>query len=489
MNLLHSLTTALLVCAALAQTCWAGDSAYQDLLKRLPDSTNVVAVANVKGLHKALGLSSGASIMTGGIAGMPVNAGQFVMGAQIDMSRRSHLWSVGLTKLDKQVSIQDIATFEQAPVEKLTDYSIVTSPRNSYFVDLGPNLLASRTPADRQQMKRWLAFQKNNQLAALSPYLLQAANANDSVLMVLAIDLTDNLDPSAIRRGLDKSAVMASRREVDYDATAQSIASILGMTCTIRAGSPLTGEVVVSFNQPITPFRFFAKHLWFEALKKSGLFLQDFEEWEPEIGEQYVKITGPLSLNGLRKIGALIKTPAPNPDSADMASYNTRSPAQRTLLASQNYFKNVTQLLSDLKADKSRTEKEQSGWYDQFADQIDQLPTLNVAPELVSFAAATSQHLRAMSTALNGVSLQNSYLQAVKNSYRVGYYPLGSYSYSPYYGYSAGSNYAGVSMTANQQQAGNQALGAQERSQLWEAIDNETANIRRQMTQKFMTEF
>ena len=227
----------------------------------------------------------------------------------------------------------------------------------------------------------------------------------------------------------------------------------------------------------------------FEALKKSGLFLQDFEEWEPEIGEQYVKITGPLSLNGLRKIGALIKTPAPNPDSADMASYNTRSPAQRTLLASQNYFKNVTQLLSDLKADKSRTEKEQSGWYDQFADQIDQLPTLNVAPELVSFAAATSQHLRAMSTALNGVSLQNSYLQAVKNSYRVGYYPLGSYSYSPYYGYSAGSNYAGVSMTANQQQAGNQALGAQERSQLWEAIDNETANIRRQMTQKFMTEF
>jgi hypothetical protein len=481
---------AVLVCFALTQACRGGDSPYQDLLQRLPDSTNVITVANVAGLHKALGLAPGASISSGDLSSIPHKTSQFVMGAQIDLSQRSHLWSLALVKMEGKISIDDIATLEESPAEKLGNYSMVASPRNCYFVELAPNLLAVRTPADRQQLKRWLMFQKNNASPALSPYLQQAVKADDSALMVLAIDLTDNLDPSAIRRGLNRSEVMKSHKKADYDAAGKSIASIQGMTLTVRAGSPLEGELVVSFGQEIKPFRFFAKSLWFEILKKTGLFISDFEEWRSEVGEESVKISGTLSLNGLRKIGALIKTPAPNDAAGDMAAYSSQSPGQRTLAASLSYFKKVTQLLSDLKVDKAKTEKDQAGWYDQFAEQIDKLPTLNVDPELVGFAAATSQHLRAMSTTLNGVSIQNSYLQAVKNSYRVGYAPLGTYSYSAYNGYYyAGSNYTGTAMQANQQQAGNQAQGAQDRQKLWESIDNETAEVRRQMTQKFMTQF
>jgi hypothetical protein len=353
------------------------------------------------------------------------------------------------------------------------DQAVVSSPRNAYFVELGPDLIACRTPADRQDLSRWLRYQKNNQIDNLPPYLLAAANPDDPAILVMAISLADSLDPNAIRRGLMQSQVMSSRRNPDYKAIAQTIGLINGIKLTVRAGSPLRGELTVNFSTDIRAVQYFAHELLNESLQKVQLFLPEFNGWEMRQTEQSVSIGGPLSVNGLRKLGALIRTPAPAPEAADMASYQAANPAQRSLAASQRYYQSIKRILDDVKNDKTHSYKGLAEWYGQYASQMDQLPILDVAPELISYEATTAELLRALAVSLRGISSNMSYTQ--RNSF-YGAYGLGVVGY-------------GTQLTTQQVMDTLVARGENERVQLWAKIENATSDIRRQMTQKFQVEF
>jgi hypothetical protein len=478
MKYLSSCAIGLLVFWGLSQASRACDDPYLDLLRQLPDGTNVVVTADVQGLGKTLGLAPGTTLQTAGITSLPVMASRFVMGAHVDLSLRRHIWSVALAELDSKMSIQDVATAENEPIEKFMGYSIVPSSRNGYFVEFEPHFLAARTPANRQELKRWLHNRKSNQFAERPLYLLQALDPATPALMMMVVDLTDSLDPGAILRGLNNSQVMESRKNPNYAGVAKTLEALQGVTLAIRPGNPLSGELLVNFNTKIDPISNFAKELLLEALQKTGLYVRDFEAWDPYIADRFVRLKGTLSLQALRRFGTLIKTPAPNPTVVDMDAYKSRSPVERGLVSSQLYFKSVSKFLKDLKAESSGDDKTLAGWYEQYADQIDKLPVLDVAPELLSYASATSQNLRAMSAALTGVSLQRSYLQKEKQNL-VG----DSYSYTPYYGWQ------GVPQQIAAQQDALVAQGGADRAQLWARIDSDTADIRRQMSLKFGNEF
>lgn len=489
MKLRCGLLFGILVLCSLAPKSRAQNGPYQDLLRRLPDSTNVLVTIDVPSLRNTLGVAPGTSLLAADVSSIPVMASKFVLGAQVDFSERRHLWSIALTQLKGQMTIQDVAKAENEPVDQFAGYSIVPSPRAAYFVEVAQDVLAARTPADRQQLKRWLSYQKNNPLVAMSQYLMDAANPKQPALVVMAVDLADSLDPDAVHRALMNSPVMATRRNPDYPGVENLIAHVKGMTFTITPGNPLTGYLHVDFDANTSPVIDFGKRFLIEVLQKSHLYVPDFDSWEPQLQANSIGISGALSYNGLRKFGSLIKTPAPNPDAANMTSYQSLSPAERTVMVSKRYFKTITSLLNDLKNDKTRGAKELAGWYNRYADQIDKLPTLDVDPQLIDFSAATTQNLRAMASSLNGISLESGYLQQQKVQ---GQTYLGT-GYNSYYGGwndvlmgSRGvSNYGQVYLA----QEALVRQGEAARVQLWQAIDNETAAIRRQMTQKYNTEF
>jgi hypothetical protein len=201
----------------------------------------------------------------------------------------------------------------------------------------------------------------------------------------------------------------------------------------------------------------------------------------------------------------------PQPEAADMANYSSLSPVEQMKTCSLRYFKNVNQILKDLKEDKTRSVKGLADWYDKYAGQIDKLPILNVDPLLISFASATSEHLRAMGSSLKGISLQSGYLQQQKVEGQIYNAPnyTGNYSgYNAYGGYWGGgaanlaNNVAlyrsgtagGVTTVNNYAQVYQQQLllvsqGEAARVVLWQRIDDEVAGVRRQMTQKYQTEF
>jgi len=494
----YTLATVFLALLGLMPTCRADGGPYQDLLRRLPDSSNILVVMDVPALRSALGVAPGTSLMAADVSSLPVMASKFVMGAKVDMSQRTHVWSVALAELKGSMSIQDVAKAENEQVDQFAGYSVVPTPRGGYFVEVAKNVLGVRSPGDRQELKRWLNYQKNNPLVALPPYLLQAANPDTPAIGVMAISLEDCLDPAAVHRSIMSSQVMSTRKTTEYPSVEKAILKIRGMTFTIRAGNPLNGTLVVNFDTDAGYIRNFGKRLLLEALQNTGLYAPDFDTWEPILGERVIGISGPLSFNGLRKFGALIKTPAPKPDAASMTSYQSMSPEERAIASSKRYFKNITSILNDLKKDKTASTKGLAGWYDKYADQIDKQPTLNVDEQLVNLSAATAQHLRAMATSLNGISLQSGYLQQQKvqgqtnlgtgynryyNPYSGGYYG-GGWSDVPY-GTRGVSNYGQVYL----QQDALVRQGAQSRVELWQMIDDQTADLRRQMTAKYKTEF
>jgi hypothetical protein len=503
--------TAALFCALVFVPPIAAQSPYQDLLRRLPVSTNVLVTVDVQGLRQALGVAPGTALTATDLSTLPIAAKQFVLGAQVDLSQRKHLWSIALAQLAQPMTIQNIAKAEGEAVGQVAGYNVVASKRNAYFIDLGDSLLGIGSPANRQQLKRWLNYQKNNQLAALSPYLLQAANSSGPPLILMAVDISDSLDPLAIHRGLNGSKVMASHPNADYAAVAKTLAAAKGLIFTIEAGSPLTGHLTVDFDIDTSAIRDFGKALLIEILQHADLYVPDFDSWEPRPKYQSIGIHGALSINALRKFGTLIRTPVPPPEAASMDSYQSLDPAQRTLAASKRYFQTITQILADLKDDKTRSVKGLAGWYARYADQLDQLPILDVDPILINFEAATSEHLRAMSASLKGISLESGYLQMQKTEGQIYQAPsyTGNYNaYGPYGGYYGGglanlannvalyrSGTAGGVTTVNNyaqiymQQEQLVQQGAAARITLWERIDQETADIRRQLTLKYKTEF
>jgi hypothetical protein len=493
-----------------AQAAWADGAGYDDLLRRLPDSTNILVVANAEGLREALGMPPGTALLSSE-TNLPIAAKRFVMGAHVDMSDRRHVWSIGLAELTRDISIQDIAKAEGEKVDQVVGYGVVPSLRNAYFIDLEKGLLAVGTPADRQQLKRWLTFQKSNRVAALSPYLAGAVKSQESALMFMAADLTDSLDPAAIHRGLNGSKVLAERKKIKYDEVGKCLVDMKGVTFTIQPGSPLTGELTVDFDCNTLPVRNFAKALMLEILEHAGLYLKDFEDWKPRIKERSIGLYGSLSLNGLRKIGTLIKTPAPAPEAANMQTYQSLDPNQRAAMSSQRYFKSVTKILADLKDDKTRNVKALGGWYDKYAEQISKLPILDVDPALIQYGSAMSENLRAMGASLKGISLQSGYLQMQKTEGQIYQAPsyTGNYNaWGPYGGYYGGwgANLAnnaalyrsgtagGVTTVSNYDQIYMQQdqlvrQGEAARIELWQRIDNETDKMRKDMTLKYNTEF
>src|SRR5262245_44463197 len=103
---------ALLPLSGLTQACQAEEAAFQARLRSLPNSTNVLAVVDVEGLRKALGVAPGTRLASADLPSMPTTAKRLALGANIDLTQRRHQWSVLVCQVERKISIQDIALTE-----------------------------------------------------------------------------------------------------------------------------------------------------------------------------------------------------------------------------------------------------------------------------------------------------------------------------------------------------------------------------------------
>ncbi len=470
---LASAVALVIACATFAR---GADGDFSSLLRRLPPASNAVVIVDAKAARQAIGAGNESAVAALGLGGIPVMAGNLALGAHIDFGEHRHVWSVAVFQVDGSMTIQSVAASEKEPVQQVGGHAAVLSPRNAYFIDIGPGLMAVGSPANRQLLSRWLQFQDANRLDVLSPYLLKATTPSTPFIAVMALDLENSFDPAAIRRGLDRSEVLASRGRDRTEESARLIASIKGLTFTVRPGSPVEGELSVEFGDETRHVATFAKDLLLEALRNAGYYLEDFDGWqELPWKDRFVRIHGPLSPNALRKLTMLIKTPVPSPVAAGPEAAQPADPAARAVAAAQRYFKSVTQILADLKADKGKNQNSRAGWYDQAADQMSALPTLDVPPELVGYGQGTADQLRAMAAGQKDLTTKVNYVR--RNSYQ------------SVYGWVYGNVQMGNVVPTQKVIQALEGQADQARRQNWEKIDQATEQLRAQMTQKFNVQF
>ena len=98
--------------------------------------------------------------------------------------------------MDQDAIIADIARHERASSEKIAGTFACLSPRGIYFVQLAPGVLGAVQPPDRRAVSAWVRSGAANSESNLSPFLKTALETADDALIVIAVDLTDMLNPS-----------------------------------------------------------------------------------------------------------------------------------------------------------------------------------------------------------------------------------------------------------------------------------------------------
>ncbi len=475
----------------------ADESAVRNLLRYIPSSTNTLLVYDVAAILEspiAKAENWAEEMRNASARGLALSTETelLVVGTELGDS-----WSAeaiyGVSQIKTDFSPEILARAERGYTETIADTEAIWTPRNTYFLKLDEKILGAYYPEDRQGVSRWL--RSVSRLPNISPFLQRAAYrvAGDQAesQIVLAIDVLDALSPIQLE---EKLAVLDFVKDagIDQAAAARALASAVGITLTVELTDKAYGILEVEHSEDVTVLAPIAKQLALHALEVNGLYVADLENWEAGVvGKQFI-FEGELSEVGLKLISSFVTVPTATLDE-ESAQGNVpidQVDPQIVAKATQEYYQSmraVAQEFYDMKPKiKNRPLSSQGIWLGKFATKIDQLPVLNVDPEMLDFGRVVTAALRDASAAFRNVKLRTQY-RASSGNY--GYYGSGnSYGYGyGYGGYSGWQNNVQSRMKNTIRQESTSAT-FYVNGQL-DQLKNLNTEIRQRMTQKYGIEF
>jgi hypothetical protein len=156
--------------------------------------------------------------------------------------------------------------------------------------------------------------------------------------------------------------------------------------------------------------------------------------------------------------------------------------------SSKKYLARIDRSLADLKSSLRRAKdyERTAKWHDTYAEKIDDLPIAGVDPELLEYGSSVSSKLRALAASLRGQAVEvNTQQRSV--TWNVNVDP-GAVAASWWGG--AGYRAPTWQATSNlqevrQSQAAAISNGSEQRLAIWQMIDDEAAQVRLRMSQKY----
>jgi hypothetical protein len=233
-----------------------------------------------------------------------------------------------------------------------------------------------------------------------------------------------------------------------------------------------------------------------------GASLDELDSWKGSVEDKAYVLRGQLTEGGARMLLSPASSRTSGTSYAGVSPGLEPPPPNPKAIPSQMYFRSVTSLLDELnKEKKPKTISQRGYWYQQYATKIDNLPLLNVDPDLLEFGAAISSTLRGMANLGSVAKDANAMIQAnqIDNlAVNVGYntYYGGASGYTPRgyasYGWNwtapvtaEVSNYRSVSNLCHRTAATEKAY----REATWKNIAEYIQVTRRKMVAKYNVEF
>jgi hypothetical protein len=483
----------LLLLVAVPATAISAEANFYELLRRIPDSANTLILFDVERM-----LASPVAIREkwrdkinsskGEPLHIPVNAKRYMLASKLNfVSNFEDVWDVGLIETIGDVSLPYVAKAEGGYLDTVADEQVAYSRRNAFFVAFKPTVVGVAFPANRQDLGRWLRSVQRLNEPQVSEYLRSAVElVHGQDCIVVAIDIADLFTRHMLRDSLTRADCLAGK-DVDLDALTAALASVKGVTLSVRMTERLDANIQVSFGASPGALKPVAKALMFEVLENQGMMLDEMKDWAILVEGNAITLKGRLSTTGLRTLTNLIPFPAETLDLEDTGTSVTATaptPGAFTAgdskaAASRKYFQHISLLLDQLRVDikgSNMSPKIARRTVDKAALEIDRLPVLNVDEEVVAFGTAVSETLRAMRNLSQKASLDANYRQAtiMGNS---------GYGYGGFYGGTSGALETSVmrkQMTA---------MLKSNQLDIVTMLEEKTAEIRKKMTLKYQIEF
>lgn len=499
----------LAACALVAFPAHTVRAQFGNLTNYLPNDANAIALVNVEQLQQtALAKQEGwheklEQAFQSGMVTVPPDAKKCVFAARLDFETKQPLWQLTVLDLVDPPEISKVAARFQGTVDKVEGRDVAVLPGDTYAIAFGPRFAAVGYPADRQKVVRWIKAFDSDRLS-LSPYLEESKGfAENGAPIIISLDLEGAIPPSEIRHRLDDSQFFEGKR-VDLDAIVAELASIRGLSLGITIGPPgppRYGVLKVDFGKPIKETANYARALTLMALANNGMMLDDLRDWEVSIQDKSFRLSGALSASGMRRILSVFDTPVSlrSADSLSGSAANQDDPKYKqaqVVAASQQYFRSVVSLIDDLKQSKQdrKTMGQLTVWFERYAQKIDRLPILNVDPALQDYGYFVSSAFRQGAGKVQGAAARSRVRQQdVPQQYDVYGYsePIGVTRWGAYgwNGWQAYPNERATAHMRTQVRTQERLQGVTSANQVLQEVDNETAKIRQEMTNKYSASF
>jgi hypothetical protein len=480
--------------------CRAGED-FDDLLRRIPAQANMIACCDVAALQASpLGSSKAWQDRRRhtytGLAAIPGSIKRIVVAGHLDPSSLGTGWQIAVAQTRDDVTTEKLAQIESGTLDQIDNKDIVLGPRNAFYAVLDSQIVGMRRPANRQETARWLRSIRNQDQPTVSRYLQVAASRiTPKVQFVLGIDLTDVFDPQGLKRKLGTCRTMSSSK-ADIPGLAKLISGMQGLMLTIGVEERMTGELRLDFTGDVRPYAQHLKQLVIESLDSMGAHLEELTEWSGAQTANTYTLRGNVTEDMAHLLVSAIIRPSAVIRSEPVAAagaIDTNSDPKAA--ASATYFRALKEQLDLLKNCKARSFKQLGMWYWKGAEQIDDLPILNVDPELQTLGMQISATLKGLS---NLAQQTNSYtkiaemnavtqLTTVPVNYSGAHFgPWGGAGYSyTVPGLAVADNTGTVSNLIARNSASEGAI----RTDTWKNIDTAVSQMRQKLTSKYNMEF
>lgn len=417
-----------------------------------------------------------------GASFLPPSTVRLLIASQIDFEFMESVYNVGVfEKKGKAIDIIEVSKRITGDIEKIGDKDALKLPNESYLVQIDDKTLVSMTPANRQLTSRWISSKIASE-TSVSPYLSEAIQfADQNAQIIVAFDLANVISEQEIAKRLSESTVVKNTVEE----TAKALSTIKGLTLGVTVRDKITGSIKIDFNENPNSLLPVAKDILMAALSKNGLMIDDIKSWNVMPGDNQIRLSGPLSSEGLSQIGSLIHQPIHDDFSgASQLAGSGEDPSANTATRTLQYFGDVQHVLEMIRRKDLGQLDTYSKWFSRYARQIDGISSLGVDPVMVDYGTYIANAFRDVSGGMNTANLEKN-----KNVAAQGFSGPGSRSWNYGYGYGTINSRRYTRNSRRSASAIGTEAGANEAKDIMREIDSETAKVSRAMSEKYQIEF
>jgi hypothetical protein len=469
---------------------FCADPTMLDVLRSCPKTANAIVQGDLVALRK---LAMGTPLHED----LPGNVVRVRIAAELDLESLQPDWEIGYAAVEKMSTAESLAQREGGYVDSLQGRSIVWTPNEMYLVPLADNIVSIVRPADRKFVGQWLKKDRSN---VISNYLQQVSSRlNDRSAVSIAVDLEDVISSGVLVDRLMRSKVLQGK---NLDAIAKSIASIQGITVVVPADS-LSASVQIDFQNSPTELIPVAKPFVGEILMARSIHIDQFGEWNTSTTNEgkTLQLAGPISHETLddllgmftlhRASGGIAK--------ADKPLDSVATPASPSIVAqnTKDYFQRVVNIVHRVRDYSANNTGERAQWNSNMANRIDEMPTLDVDPQMVMFGAEVAKSLRTNSMSMTITNIAQGAAAVANDAGTSGYSTATAagtlaargYGYGGYGNYgSYGGSFVDPNSPVKYYQLG-QAQGNTSFRELMARLEQSIADMRRTMTEKHKIQF